>query len=227
MAYTSLGFTKDRGNYNTQTSSGVAWHTYDTDTDDFDTIILPEYFPPFIGLSREDVKINDLILIQDNTKLIRVYRVINLDPLTIEIAMSNFGEVKYAPFPAETSVGSDSYRVRRISSNSNFDFNFSAPLDFVSIESASIVGWALSPPAVATCDITSNYGGVGEDVQIHSESVLGITFPLTPQNIKLEVDVSIVLTDLSAGDSGAINLKQNNVGTQVAYTLFELYYRTS
>lgn len=227
MAYTSLGFTKDRGNYNTQTSSGVAWHTYDTDTDDFDTIILPEYFPPFIGLSREDVNINDLILTQDNTKLIRVYRVINLDPLTIEIAMSNIGEVKYVVYPAETNTASQDHRIVQVTSNSDFEFNFTIPLDFVSIESMDTVGWPQSTPSVSTLDLTSNYSAEGEDINTHSESIVDAPFPLIDPKEKFLCDISRVLTGVQAGDTGSVTIKHNNIGTNVAYLMVELYYRTS
>jgi len=226
MAYTSLGFTKDRGNYNTITSNGVGWHRYNTNVDSFDDIVQPNYFPPFIGFARDVIKINDLILTQDTTPLIRVYRIINLDPLVIEIAMSNIGEVKYIVYPAETNNTNEQYRARRISSNANFSFNFSIPLDFVSIESINLIGWA-EDPASGTINLTSNYGAIGEDNQVHNESLVGISFVHPVDHIKFGIDLSGVLTDVEAADTGAVNIKQNNVGAQISYTMIELYYRTS
>ena len=100
---------------------------------------------------------------------------------------------------------------------------FHIPHDFSSITEAVVI---LNPLTTAThrFDITSDYAAVGEAFNIHSESDLNHDFSMTAFQF-YEMDVSGVLSSLSAGDYGGIKLLGDATNTPNALVIgFRLKY---
>lgn len=100
---------------------------------------------------------------------------------------------------------------------------FHIPHDFNSITEAVVL---INPLATAThrFDITSNYAAVGEAFDTHSGSDLNHDFSMTALQF-YEIDVSGVLSSLSAGDYGGIKLLGDATNTPNALVIgFRLKY---
>ena len=100
---------------------------------------------------------------------------------------------------------------------------FHIPHDFNSITEAVVI---INPLTTAThrFDVTSDYAAVGEAYNTHSESDLNHDFSMTASQF-YEMDVSGVLSSLSAGDYGGIKLLGDATNTPNALvTGFRLKY---
>jgi hypothetical protein len=79
------------------------------------------------------------------------------------------------------------------------NISFHVPHDFTSITEAYIVIIPKTSHATAPLDIYSMYASVGEAYNTHSESDEATTYNITDDQI-FEIDISGILTSLSAGD---------------------------
>jgi hypothetical protein len=87
MAFSLAGLTLGRGRVNNFVSdSGLAIHTYLSESDDLATIGGALYFPDFLGASNEDVKLYDLLRVRDSTQQFQDYYISSLSPLTLMAA---------------------------------------------------------------------------------------------------------------------------------------------
>ncbi len=94
---------------------------------------------------------------------------------------------------------------------------FHIPHDFNSITEAVVL---INPLANGThrFDIISDYAAVGEDYETHSGSDLNHDFSMTASQL-YEIDVSGVLSSLSAGDYGGIMLLGDATNTPNALVI--------
>jgi hypothetical protein len=135
---------------------------------------------------------------------------------------------RYVDMLVETNSKSvvTGYRVRSVNQNSDFDFNFVIPNDFVSLNSFLLVGWpTVVGLANATFDLTSNYGRIAEPLSNHSESLTTPPYDLSNPGIKLGINIAPVFTQLLAGDSFGLNVLLNSVGTTMEFEYIHLSYQ--
>ena len=108
---------------------------------------------------------------------------------------------KFFSVDGGSSVGD--HRVANIASASNFNFEFRVPADFLSIIKLVLI---LSPSSGADdpgqeIEISSDYGTMGEVINIHSESDLTSVYDFTGlAGVFIELDISSIYTNISALD---------------------------
>lgn len=135
---------------------------------------------------------------------------------------------RYVYYPAETNVsGIGSYRVDVLQANSDTNFNFVIPDDFVSLNSLSLIGWAQTGAGGnnKNVDLTSTYGRIGENVLIHSETNTVGLYTFGPDYTKFALNLASVFTQITAGDICGVNVKHNSVGGNVSYVVIKLSYQ--
>ncbi len=106
--------------------------------------------------------------------------------------------------------------------NGNAFVEFRIPDDFTAEISIRAVEIPANTTAAADIDLFSDYGGVGEDAQVHSETDTSLTFVFTANEIAA-IDVSSVFSSLSAGDLCGLQISNNGVtgGTLLLGILLE------
>lgn len=120
------------------------------------------------------------------------------------------------------------HRVQQVGSNSAQNFEFAIPPDFLSLISLKLSGYPTAGAAGAAKDIDlfSDYNGVGELFNTHSESDTTTTYDFTGQTDRLvQIDLSGVFTSLSAQDRCGIQVDHNVIGGSINYVDIELEYR--
>lgn len=102
------------------------------------------------------------------------------------------------------------------------DISFFAPDDFTSITEAYIVVIPNVTQAAANWDLFSNYGAAGEAYNTHTQTNLASTYNVTVNQI-FKVDISGILTSLSAGDyvGVSISLYTADPGLDVLGVMFK------
>jgi hypothetical protein len=133
------------------------------------------------------------------------------------------GEQFFAP---DTNTNQLTYRGRSLGSSANFNFTFSVPDDFTSlndlvmvlINSGGVTG-------VQDIDLESNYAAVGESEAQNNETNLAFTVDFTgTANEIVEYDISSVFTALAAGDRCSINVNHQGIGGSLVYLGVRLRY---
>jgi len=97
-----------------------------------------------------------------------------------------------------------------VSVNGTGNVEFRIPDDFSSIVGIDVVIIPGGTDAATDIDLNSDYAGVGELFNAHSESNTTITYNLTINQIA-ELDVSSVFTSVAANDMCGLELDANNV----------------
>lgn len=130
-------------------------------------------------------------------------------------------------FIADTTSNFSNFRVRTVIESGNFNFNFVAPSDFGTLTSVLLI---LSPTSGASgsgkdIDLSSEYGALNEPANQHSEADTGTTYDFTGlADNWISIDLSGVLSSLSAGDFCGINVNNNSVGGSTRVLGIELQY---
>lgn len=102
------------------------------------------------------------------------------------------------------------YPVCRLSTSDEYaDMSFCVPHDFHKIIEAYIVVIPAATQATANWDIYANYAAVGEVYGTHLQFDVATTYNVTINQI-FEVDISGILTYLTAGDYVGVNLTQKH-----------------
>jgi len=135
---------------------------------------------------------------------------------------------KEAFFEPQFGSPSSNYRVRAVGKTSDYNFNFRVPYDFASLISAELI--MIVPAAAAEVDsdidLSSEYGSVGELTNQHSESDTITLYDLSGSAGEFfALDIAPVLSAISAGDFGGINVDHNVLGGTVNYLGIRLRYR--
>ena len=120
------------------------------------------------------------------------------------------------------------YRSFSIGTSGNRNFTFFIPADFSTLVSLHAIGI----PSVGAAgvgkdiDLSSEYGTLGEASNFHSETDTTTVYDLTGTSGQLTqiVDLSIVLSSVSAGDYMGINIDHNGIGGAIDYLGIKLIY---
>ncbi len=136
-------------------------------------------------------------------------------------------EAFFSPqYSSTVNVPGTSVRTRPVTSNASFEFSFVVPGDFSSL--VSFVALANPRGGAAgsgkNIDLFSDYGANGEQYNHHSESDVGSTYNLGNAGQWTTIDISSVLTQLSAGDRGGVQIDHQNIGGIVDYLGLLLTY---
>ncbi len=115
------------------------------------------------------------------------------------------------------------FRVRNIAGTSAFNFSFCVPADFGALVGAAAVAIPDGTNASADIDLSSDYGAPGEAFDNHSESDTTSTYSLVEDEL-VEIDLSSVLSSLSANDYVGVMIDNNAVGFSVDYIGIVLRY---
>lgn len=153
----------------------------------------------------------------DNDKFVTQGYVDDLQPTTKEI------------FVAATDYNANlgNIRTREIGGTGAHRFTFSIPSDFVSLVSCDLIG-IISTGAAGSgrdIDLSSDYGAIGEAYNIHTESDTTTTYDFTGKaNQYASIDISTVLSSLSAGDFVGVFVDHNAIGGSIDYIGIKLIY---
>lgn len=114
-----------------------------------------------------------------------------------------------------------SYRMKSIGGTGNQNITFKIPDDFIALNSIYAIGQVTAGAAGSgkDIDLTSNYGTYGEAINQHSETDTTTTYDFTGftnQNNNI-IDLSVVLSSLSAGDIVGLNIDHNAIGGTIYY----------
>lgn len=143
------------------------------------------------------------------------------------IRSTSGGNTRSVYFSLETNGEMDGYRTRNIGASGNFEFNFAIPDDFSSLVSIGLIGWSTSAGGAGAgknVDLTSSYGGLGENFAQHSETDLTSTYDFGTEDDKFELDLSSVFSSLSATDTCTVNVSHDGVGGIITYIFIKLVY---
>lgn len=147
----------------------------------------------------------------------------------------------YAPVPSgsetkELWFGTDynanlgNIRVRSVAATGAYRFSFHIPNDFVTLVSCTAIGVISSGAAGAgkDIDLTSDYGAFGEAYNFHTESDTTTVYDFTGKANQWDeaIDLSVVLSNLSAGDSVGIQIDHNGIGGAISYIGIKFIYST-
>jgi hypothetical protein len=131
-------------------------------------------------------------------------------------------------YPAETSANLGNFRVRTIAGGGNFNFNFYIPVDLFVLESAAAVGIVSGAGATGTgkdIDIKINCGSSSDAYNNYSQSYTNSTYTIPTINILWELDLTNILSNLTAGDYCGLNIGHNGIGGSIGYIGIKLEYR--
>jgi len=125
-------------------------------------------------------------------------------------------------------VGGDSgnHRVRTLSTNGSFNFEFAVPNDFGTLVSLEMI---ITPSAGAAgagkdVDLSSSYGNPGELANFHSETDNTTTYNFGVAATFAAIDISSVFSVLSANDICGLNWDNNAVGGSIDIYCIKLVY---
>lgn len=117
------------------------------------------------------------------------------------------------------------YDVLNISSNGDGNISFIIPDDFTALTSAELIGIPDGfANATANIDLDSSYAAVGEDFETHQESDVSSTYNIPVSDQVFALDISSVLSSLSAGDCVGMTIDHNTIGGSVGYIAIKLVY---
>lgn len=164
---------------------------------------------------------NDLILIEDSEDSNNKKKVKRGNLVANIVTKEVF-------FQADYSSNEGNFRTKVVGGGGSFNFNFVVPHDFSSIDNLVIVG-IIQSGAIGTnrdIDLFSNYGTIGEVFNNHLESDTTTTYDFSTYSAGeiIEIDISGVFTNLSAGDYCGINIDHNGIGGQIEYLGIRLKY---
>lgn len=193
---------------------------FGSDTDSIITIMQDGYFD---SMSTELTK-GDNIQINDsagNTSTIQVWSPTR--QLPVVTAQVPF---RHQFIIAQYGNNQDGYRTRNINTNGSFEFNFIIPEDFTRAEKIALIGFP-SAGAAGTgkdIDLTTVYGGIGENNNTHSESDVGTVYDLGAVSDFFEIPLLPVLNFISAGDIVGLTADHNGIGGTAYYMGIKLIY---
>lgn len=137
-------------------------------------------------------------------------------PTTREIILSgtNYG------------ANDDDYRTSNIGATGNQNYTFYMPSDFVSFVSFKVIGIVSAGAAGSgkDIDLSSTYASVGEPANTHTETDVGTTYTFVSGQINDEIDLTVVLSTASAGDSIGINVDHNGIGGGLGNLYLRMVY---
>ena len=146
MAFLTTGLFIDRGVYNDGVAKdGLPIHTYRS-TDSLTTIKAAGYFPAYLGSNSENVKVNDLVMLQSGS-ITRAAIITGVSPLTLNYTDTNGADVTTSgnwvgPFASPEPTGTITFRASgefvnvifpvisqtaTVGASLGLDFNLSAP----------------------------------------------------------------------------------------------------
>jgi hypothetical protein len=141
-------------------------------------------------------------------------------PASVFLAGGAAKEVNF--YPEMTS--NDGYRrVRAVGATGNWRFDFCVPADFNSLVSLDLIGYPVGDFTDQNIDLFSDYGGIGEDAQQHTESDTTTTFSGVANQLQA-LDISGVFTNLAAGDDCGVWADHKGLTTTMNYTRVRLVY---
>jgi hypothetical protein len=124
---------------------------------------------------------------------------------------------------ANASTARGDHNTISVGANADIYLEFSVPDDFVSLVSVYAVMIPGATNAAANIDLASDYAGIGEVYNFHSESNIASTYPLTI-NVMTALDLSSVFSTLSAGDLCGVHITHNTIGATAYYLGVKLSY---
>jgi len=105
------------------------------------------------------------------------------------------------------------FNVKRLAASGDYTLvNFRVPSDFISLLEAALLVYATATQAAANWDIYANYcQPSGEAYNVHSESDTSTTYNVTSGET-FAVDISGILSSLSADDEIGVKILESSVG---------------
>ena len=128
--------------------------------------------------------------------------------------------------PLDYDSNDNDYRVKNIGSSGTKRVTFDIPNDFSTLIGLRLFLYVTSG-AVGSgkdIDLTSDYGALGENIQIHSESDLATVYTFTAADVHTAYTISQVFTQISAGDLCGLTIDHNGIGGTGMYTFVEIEY---
>ncbi len=123
--------------------------------------------------------------------------------------------------PVDAGSNSSNERTRNIGSTANYNLNFSVPTDFNTLVAAYAVGYVSAGAAQTNRDIDMDVNfnnGIGQLQNQFTASDTGTTFDLsTYSGRRYHLDFSSLLTGITAGATGGINIDHNVLGGIIEY----------
>jgi hypothetical protein len=143
----------------------------------------------------------------------------------VDDAVGPTKELFFAGTDYNANVGN--IRTRVVVGTGGQRFTFAIPSDFVSLSSVNLIGIISAGAAGASknIDLSSDYGAIGEAYNLHSESDTATTYDFTGKaNQYAAIDLSVVLSSLSANDYVGIFVDHNSIGGDIDYVGIKLVY---
>lgn len=131
---------------------------------------------------------------------------------------------KVAYFETDWNANFSQLRVRSIAGTGGHRFPFTVPPDYNETIEVYLEGLANATFTDQDIDLASEYAAIGENFQTHAEIDNTSVFSMTGQQWN-KLDLSSVLTALSAGDIGGVFVDHNGIGTTVYYGRLVLRYK--
>lgn len=128
---------------------------------------------------------------------------------------------------AEGNSNTGDFRTRSIGASGSWNFTFYIPHDFNSIIDLVAVAAATGGGAVGTgkdIDLSSDYGGIGEQGTVNSETDTASTYTIPAVGELFELDLTPVFSNLDPGDICGVNIDHNGIGGSVDYLGIRLRY---
>lgn len=143
------------------------------------------------------------------------------DYVSVGVAPTAFREVFFNAAQYDAARGD--FRVCQIGASAANQFTFAVPADFGVLVGLVLLGMADTTVAGVNIDIASDYGGVGQAFNVHSESDVASTYGFT-DNLITEVDLAGIYSALAAGDYCGLTVTHNAIGAIVDYLGIVLRY---
>jgi len=166
---------------------------------------------------------DDLLLIEDSddSNAKKKVKISNLP--------SQGGDITIFFLATDYSTTYGDFRTRRNASAGAHEWSFPVPPDFDELVSCEAIGiYNGTGGSDKQIDFYSDYGAEGEDYNNHDESDIGTLFDFTGKSDKIiAIDVSGVLSALSAGDYVGLTIDHKGIGDSIDYIYIKLVYTPS
>jgi len=118
------------------------------------------------------------------------------------------------------------FRVQNLAATGSHRFTFHTPLDFTSLVKLVLLGVPTAGAAGAAKDIDlfSDYAGVGEAYNTHSQSDTTSTYNTGSANVIFELNIAPLFTSLAASDCAGIFVDHKSIGGTISYLGIVMWY---
>lgn len=137
------------------------------------------------------------------------------------ISEMEYGESFFMP-NHDSTYGN--FSTKSIEANSEGYISFPVPSGFGELISADLICISTDTISDVDIDIDSAFGAVGEDKGTHTESDTASVYSFTADEIS-KIDISGILSGITAGDFGGIHIDHNAIGATMHYIAIRLKYK--